>query len=73
LSASEAEIVLVNLEDLWLEREPQNVPGVPERSWRRKLKLSLEETKSDAHVLRILQTVESMRRKMDGHTRQEND
>jgi hypothetical protein len=29
LGGSDAEMVLVNLEDLWLEREPQNVPAFP--------------------------------------------
>jgi 4-alpha-glucanotransferase len=69
LSASDAEIVLVNLEDLWLETEPQNVPGVPEKSWRRKLRLSLEETKRDEAVMRILRTVDGERRKVDGRTK----
>ena len=45
LARSEAEVVLVNLEDLWLETRPQNTPGTStERvNWRRKMKLSLEE------------------------------
>ena len=43
LKASPAEITLVNLEDLWLETRPQNVPGTStERpNWRRKSKLNL--------------------------------
>ncbi len=44
LAASDAEIVLVTLEDLWLETEPQNVPGVAEfPAWRRKCRKSLEQ------------------------------
>jgi 4-alpha-glucanotransferase len=40
-----ARIVLANLEDLWLETMPQNVPGTTgERvNWRRKARYSLEE------------------------------
>jgi 4-alpha-glucanotransferase len=45
LKSSPSEIVLVNLEDLWLETRPQNVPGTwSERpNWRRKARLSLEQ------------------------------
>ncbi len=62
LSGSTAEIVLVNLEDLWLENEPQNVPGVPGRSWRQKLRYTLEETRADDTVRRVLRTVQERRR-----------
>lgn len=45
LNASESELVLVNVEDLWLETRPQNVPGTSgERpNWRRKTRYTLEE------------------------------
>lgn len=66
VAASDAEIVLVNLEDLWGEREPQNVPGVPERSWRHRFRLSLEETRNDETVNRILGAVAARRRKVHG-------
>jgi 4-alpha-glucanotransferase len=65
LSGSTAEIVLVNLEDLWLEEEPQNVPGVPDRSWRQKFRYTLDEARTDGTVSRILRNVE-MRRRVDG-------
>jgi 4-alpha-glucanotransferase len=44
LKASPAEIALISLEDLWLERRPQNVPGTSSErpNWRRKAKVSLE-------------------------------
>ena len=44
LSSSESCFVLVNLEDLWLETQPQNVPGtgVERPNWRRKASYSLE-------------------------------
>jgi len=43
LKASPAEITLINLEDLWLETRPQNVPGTStERpNWRHKAKLNI--------------------------------
>jgi 4-alpha-glucanotransferase len=66
LGESDAEIVLVNLEDLWLEEEPQNMPGVPERSWRQRLRKSLQQMQNDATVTRLLQTVAGGRRKSDG-------
>src|ERR1051325_8058635 len=66
LAASDAEIVLVNLEDLWGEREPQNVPGVPDRSWRQRFRLSLEETRNEETVTRILNAVAGRRRKVHG-------
>jgi 4-alpha-glucanotransferase len=47
LARSDAEMVLVNLEDLWLEREPVNRPGLPERSWRRRMRVPLEQLRND--------------------------
>ena len=66
LAASEAEIVLVNLEDLWGEVRPQNVPGMPERSWRHKLREGLEETMADTQVRTVLARIHE-RRKADGN------
>ncbi len=45
LAGQPAEFVLINLEDLWLEPAPQNVPGTwQERpNWQRKARYSLEE------------------------------
>lgn len=45
LMDSAAGAVLVNLEDLWLETEPQNMPGTTDErpNWRRKAARSLEE------------------------------
>ncbi len=63
-AASRAAIVLVNLEDLWLELEPQNVPGTGyERpNWRRKFRYSLEAMKERANLLRVLRRVDIERR-----------
>ncbi|MBK5259359.1 MAG: 4-alpha-glucanotransferase [Thermoanaerobaculia bacterium] len=67
LASSSAEIVLVNLEDLWLETEPQNVPGNLEKSWTKKLRHTLEEMRSDSDVTRVLREVNERRREVDGN------
>lgn len=61
LASSDAEIVLLNLEDLWGELEPQNVPGVPERSWRHKFRMSLEDARADGSIRRMLANVNRLR------------
>jgi 4-alpha-glucanotransferase len=49
MSASDAWAVLVTLEDLWLERRPQNIPGTGAEygNWTRKLSRSLGELVAD--------------------------
>jgi len=74
LSSSPAELVLVNLEDLWLEREPQNVPGTNRQrpNWRRKARHSLEEFRRMPQVLEILREANRLRQgnaKSDGGKR----
>ncbi len=63
LAASEAPIALVNLEDLWGESRPQNVPGThTERpNWRRKARYSLEEMAELPEVRTTLARVEKLR------------
>jgi len=63
LSAGEAGIVLVNLEDLWLETEPQNVPGTwRERpNWRRKARFGLDELMQMPLVVEALRQVNQLR------------
>jgi 4-alpha-glucanotransferase len=63
LGKSPARAVLVNLEDLWSERRPQNVPGTgPERAnWRRPLRLSLEELKDKPEVVATLRALDEAR------------
>ncbi|HWQ91460.1 MAG TPA: 4-alpha-glucanotransferase, partial [Clostridia bacterium] len=45
LGDSPAEFILVNLEDVWGETQPQNVPGTSSErpNWRRKARLAVEE------------------------------
>ncbi len=63
LAKSPARIVLVNLEDLWGETEPQNVPGTyRERpNWRRKAQYPLEALREIPTVDRILAAVQRLR------------
>jgi len=61
---SPASVLLVNLEDLWLEREPQNVPGTDaERpNWRRKLRHPLPAIRKLERVRDVLRRVQAARR-----------
>ncbi len=45
LAGSDAELMLLNLEDLWLETEWQNMPGTVDEhpNWRRRLRMTLDE------------------------------
>lgn len=64
LAASPAELVIVTLEDLWLETSPQNVPGTrpdDRPNWRRKLAPSLERVLADQDARAILAMVSRLR------------
>jgi 4-alpha-glucanotransferase len=67
LAASPAEMVLVDLEDLWLEREPQNRPGTGAgaRNWRRRAALTNRELFADPDVDEALAEVDTQRRQPD--------
>jgi 4-alpha-glucanotransferase len=69
LGGSDAEMMLVNLEDLWLEREPQNVPGVPDRSWRQRFRVPLETVRGDATITALLGALDQSRRMANGDER----
>lgn len=64
LARSKADILLVNLEDLWLETEPQNVPGTGQErpNWRRRLKYTLEEIRTNREILKLLEMIDKERR-----------
>jgi len=64
VAASPARVVSVNLEDLWGEREPQNVPGTTRErpNWIRKGKLSLEKFCHDDAILATLRDVHARRK-----------
>ena len=63
LAASRARVVLVNLEDLWLETEPQNIPGTVDQypNWRRKARCTLEEISRMPEVLEALAELSRLR------------
>jgi 4-alpha-glucanotransferase len=63
LAAGPAQVLMVTLEDLWLEREPQNVPGTGDdwQNWRRVARFTFEEFSSNSDVLDALQTIHRAR------------
>jgi 4-alpha-glucanotransferase len=64
LAASPARVLLVNLEDLWLETAPQNTPDAGEYpNWRRKARYTLEEFTQVPEVRGVLQEIDALRRK----------
>ncbi|HJX28503.1 MAG TPA: 4-alpha-glucanotransferase, partial [Thermoanaerobaculia bacterium] len=64
LASSPARMVMINLEDLWAETEPQNVPGTSSErpNWRRKARLSFEEFSQRPDVVDALKRVDELRR-----------
>lgn len=64
LAAGPARVVLVNLEDLWAETRPQNLPGSgPERpNWRRKARHSIEELSTMREVVAPLRRLAHLRK-----------
>ena len=61
LTDGNGNLILVGLEDLWLEEHPQNVPGTwQERpNWRRKARFSLEEIMTHPAVVDMLSAIDS--------------
>jgi len=64
LAVSEAREVIVNLEDLWLETRPQNVPGTVDEypNWRRVARQPLERIRGLPHVVGTLRRIDALRR-----------
>ena len=65
LSVSPAPVVVVNLEDLWLETQPQNLPGTGEErpNWQRKARYSLEVFSEMPLVLETFQDIKDLRKR----------
>lgn len=65
LAQSSARMVLLNIEDLWLEPKPQNVPGTSDErpNWQRRMGPSLEEAQSMTAVEQLLTDVDEARRR----------
>ena len=64
LSASRTRVVMASLEDLWLERQPQNIPGTSEEhpNWRRKARYTFEAFSQMPEVLDTLRGVDRLRK-----------
>jgi 4-alpha-glucanotransferase len=66
MAAGPALLMLVDLEDLWLERQPQNRPGTgPEvPNWRLRAAKTLERARGDADVVGLLRAVDGLRKEL---------
>ncbi|OGC77105.1 MAG: 4-alpha-glucanotransferase [candidate division Zixibacteria bacterium RBG_16_50_21] len=62
LSFSRARALLINLEDLWLETKPQNVPGTGKErpNWQRKARYGLETFTKMSRVVEMLQELDTI-------------
>lgn len=69
LAASQARLVLVNLEDLWLETQPQNVPttGKESPNWQRRARYTFEHFCQLPQVVDTLLTVHEIRKWRNYH------
>jgi len=69
LATGPAQSVLVSLEDLWLETDPQNVPGTTDQhpNWRRKARHTLEGFRDMPEVVDVLRAVDRLRKDKVGH------
>jgi 4-alpha-glucanotransferase len=65
LAASPSSVLLLNIEDLWLETESQNTPNTYDErpNWRRKLRRSFDQFANDPGFRAILSQVEDLRSK----------
>jgi 4-alpha-glucanotransferase len=64
LARSDAYLLLLNLEDLWLEPLPQNVPGTWEErpNWKRRARFFLDEIRKMDTVTDILKAIDDIRK-----------
>ena len=64
LADSDADLVLLNIEDLWLERHWQNVPGTLDiyPNWRHKLRYTIEQIAEDPEIARQLTELDALRK-----------
>ncbi len=62
LAAGDARIVLVNLEDLWLETRAQNVPSTSGEcpNWRNKSRYSFEQFRDRPEVVNVLKEIDRL-------------
>jgi len=66
LARNNEEFLLLNLEDLWLETEPQNVPGTwQERpNWQRNARYRIAQIRAMPELVDLLKTIGDIRRRM---------
>ena len=64
LARSPADITLINLEDLWLEERPQNIPGTSQEkpNWRRRMRYTLEDITASKQLSGVLERIHNARR-----------
>jgi 4-alpha-glucanotransferase len=74
MAASQAEFVLVNLEDLWLEELPQNVPGTSRErpNWRRRMGMPIEDMFRLPEAERIFAELSRIRKSGASHARRKH-
>jgi 4-alpha-glucanotransferase len=67
LARSPADLALVNLEDLWLEEQPQNVPGTSAEkpNWRRRMRYTLDEMRNQTELTETLRRINAARHAVD--------
>ncbi len=69
LAASPVYALVLNLEDLWLETKPQNVPGTfRKQNWTRKTALSLEKLQKNKDINQFLSEITHLRKGVN-HTK----
>ncbi|UCF69515.1 MAG: 4-alpha-glucanotransferase [Acidobacteriota bacterium] len=63
LGSSRACLVMASLEDLWLEPEPQNVPGThsEQPNWKRKARVPVDSLERSAEVIELLDLLSAAR------------
>jgi 4-alpha-glucanotransferase len=63
LGRTPAQVVMVTLEDLWLEDQPQNVPGTHHErpNWRRRFSRTLDDAFSSESVVAVLEAIQKAR------------
>jgi 4-alpha-glucanotransferase len=69
LASSQSRVTLLNIEDLWLETEPQNIPGTSSEcpNWRRRLRFGFEEFAELPTVVDALHRVNELSRGTESH------
>lgn len=67
LGTSKARVVLVNLEDLWLEKETQNIPAADEKrsNWQHRARYPLETFSNMPEVRETLQELNNLRKQIN--------